>query len=70
MDKVLFRSLTFFVLFVLTTPKGRLYIVKLKNFLAINQINICRAYNLFCRLFFYLRVKDEADHYQDDRVHL
>ena len=47
MDKVLFRSLTFFVLFVLTTPKGRLYIVKLKNFLAINQITYAEPTTYF-----------------------
>ena len=61
MDKVLFRSLTFFVLFVLTTPKGRLYIVKLKNFLAINQITYAEPTTYFVGFSFYLRVKDETD---------
>ena len=67
MDKVLFRSLTFFCfIFVLTTPKGRLYIVKLKNFLAINQITYAEPTTYFVGFSFYLRVKDEADYYQDD----
>ena len=61
MDKVLFRSLTFFVLFVLTTPTGRLYIVKLKNFLAINQITYAEPTTYFVGFSFYLRVKDETD---------
>lgn len=50
MDKVLFRSLTFFVLFVLTTPKGRLYIVKLE-FPCYKSNYICRAHNISCELF-------------------
>ena len=66
MDKVLFRSLTFFVLFVLTYVARRLYIVKLKNFLAVNQITYAEPTTYFCRLFFYLRVKDETNNHQDN----
>ncbi len=47
MDKVLFRSLTFFVLFVLTYVARRLYFIKLKNFLAINQITYAEPTTYF-----------------------
>ena len=66
MDKVLFRSLTFLFYFVLTYVARRLYIVKLKNFLAINQITYAEPTTYFVGFSFYLRVKDEADYYQDD----